>query len=563
MSYNKTHKVTDTKNIITLGSKEYKAAGGQGTVFCKGDLAYKIYHDPKRMIPVAKIQELSRLKRDSILAPIKTLYDYKTQKPVGFTMRHVKDIEFLCQIFTKTFRNDKSVSPADIVTLVTQMQDDLAYIHSMNSLVADYNEMNFLLDKLISMVLHIDVDSWQTPNFKATAIMNSVRDRTVKFGQFSKLTDWFSWAVVTFQMYIGVHPFKGRHPDYKASEWEKRMDDGVSVFDSAVKLPPVCQDLSVIPKRQLAWYEEVFTKNERSVPPRADGTVTAGVIKQVSSKGDFIIKELMKMSDNILNHFHINGKRYVLTSSALYDQFSNPVFPIKNHMKSALTGMCEVFGEDPLVVQFIGKDLTFYDLKGAEVATIEAEAVMSCNNIIYSVNAGELVEHSFERMGKLIHVTDGVSNISSSFKVFKGLIVQDDFTKIHLAIPFEKGMCANPYIKELDGHRIIDARYEKGICMIITEHQSKYLRHILCFNDDHSTYTIREEEIIDLHAANIIVLPNKICVALDDEKLTLFVDNSNRKEITNCPFDVSMRLYHEEMLVLFTDHKRLYSVTMK
>jgi len=223
---NKTYKVTDKKKIITLTSKEYKAAGGQGTVFCKGNTAYKIYHDPKKMIPVAKIQELSQLKRDSILAPIDPLYDHKTQQAVGFTMRYVKEIEFLCQIFTKTFRNDKSISPTDVVTLVTQMQQDLQYIHSMKSLVADYNEMNFLLDKLISIVLHIDVDSWQTPNFKATAIMSSVRDRTVKFGKFSELTDWFSWAVVTFQMYVGIHPFKGRHPKYKASEWEKRMDDG-------------------------------------------------------------------------------------------------------------------------------------------------------------------------------------------------------------------------------------------------------------------------------------------------------------------------------------------------
>lgn len=563
MNIKKSYKVTDKKNIITLTEKNYKAAGGQGIVFCKGDLAYKIYHDPKKMIPVAKIQELSLLKQDNILAPITPLYDYKTTKPIGFTMKYVKDIEFLCQIFTKTFRDDKSISPTDIIDLVTQMQKTLQYIHTFKYLVVDYNEMNFLLDKLISMVLHIDVDSWQTKSFKADAIMDSVRDRTVKGTQFTELSDWFSWAVVTFQMYTGIHPFKGRHPDYKPKEWIKRMDDGVSVFDPKVKLPPACQDFSLIPKKHLDWYKAVFMKNERSIPPLPDGVTVAAIVRQVSSKGDFIVKELMYMGRSIRNHFYLNRKRYILTSTALYDQWGNPIFLTKNHLKSAPVGMCEVFNEDPLIVQLVGNQTTFYDLKCNVISNIEAEAIMGYNGIAYTINSGQLIENTFERMGKIIHAAKNVCDISRSYKVFRGVIVQDDFMKIHLAIPFEKGMSVNTYIKELNGHRVIDARYDKGICIVITEKQSKYLRYIICFNDNHSKYTIQEEEVVDLHPANFIVLPNKLCITLDDEKLSLFMDANKRKEITNCPFDVSMRLYNEEMQVLFVDGRKLYSVTMK
>lgn len=563
MNIKKSYKVTDKKNIIILTEKEYKAAGGQGIVFCKGDLAYKIYHDPKKMIPVAKIQELSLLKKDNILAPIAPLYDYKTQKPIGFTMKYVKDIEFLCQVFTKTFRDSKGINPVDIIALVTEMQKTLQYIHSLKYLVVDYNEMNFLLDKLISTVLHIDVDSWQTKNFKADAIMNSVRDRTIKTGQFTELSDWFSWAVVTFQMYTGIHPYKGRHFKYKPSEWEKRMEDGISVFDPDVKLPPACQDFSLIPKKHLDWYKAVFTKNERSVPPLADDVTVASIVKQISSKGDFIIKELMTMSKNIKNHFYLNRKRYILTSTALYDQWSSPIFPIKNHLKSAPTGMCEVFNENPLIVQLIGNQATFYDLNCNVISNIEAEAIMGYNGIAYIINNGQIIENTFERLGKIIHGVKNICDISQSYKIFRGIVIQDDFMKIHMAIPFEKGMCINAYIKELDGHRIIDARYDKGICITITENQNKYMRYILCFNDNHSKYTIHEEEIIDLHSANFIVLPNKLCIALDDEKLSLFMNANKRKEITDCPFDISMRLYHEDMQVLFVDGKKLYSVTMK
>jgi len=560
MNIKNSYNVTDKKNTITLTEKDYKAAGGQATVFCKGDTAYKIYHDPKKMIPVAKIQELGLLKHDNIIAPISPLYDTKTTKPVGFTMRYVKDIEFLCQIFTKTFRNDKSVSPTDIVDLVTNMQKTLQYIHSKHFLVVDYNEMNFLLDKLISTVFYIDSDSWKTPSFKADALMDSVRDRTTKPGVFSEFSDWFSWAVVTFQMYTGIHPYKGRHSDFKPKEWIKRMDLGVSVFDPKVTLPPACQDFSLIPKRHLDWYKAVFVNNERSIPPFADSVVGGAVVKLIGSKGDFIVKELLKMNKSIKSMFYINNRRYILTSEGLFDNQSKMVFPA---LKSALIGMCEVFNEQPFIAQHICNEATFYNLKGDVVSAIQAEAMMGYNNIAYTTNAGELVQNTFERLGKLVHVTDAVCNISSSYKMYKGVVVQDDFTKIHLAIPFDKGMCINSYIKELDGQRILNARYEKGICVVITENQNKYMRYILCFNDDHSKYTIREEEVVDLHTANFIVLPNKICITLDDEKLAMFVDNNKRKEITNCPFDVSMRLYHEELLVLFVDQKRLYSVTMK
>ena len=561
MSTKKTYKVTDKKDVINLTDREYKASGGQGLVFCKGDMAYKIYHDPKRMIPVAKIQELSLLNRDNILAPIDPLYDFKTQKPIGFTMRYIKDIEFLCQIFTRTFRDSKGVSPTDIIALVSEMQKTLQYIHGLKYLVVDYNEMNFLLDKLISTVYHIDVDSWQTSSFKADAIMDSVRDRTTKPGEFSELSDWFSWAVVTFQMYTGIHPYKGRHKDFKPAEWGKRMDLGVSVFDSGVKLPPACQDFSLIPKRHLEWYKAVFMKNERSIPPMADDVFIATVMRQVSSRGDFIVKKLIQMKySSIRSLFYLNHKRFIITSEGIYDYSGTMLFPV---LKSAITGMCNVFAEDPLVAEFLGGKVKFSNLKGDVVSETEAEDMMGYNGLIYTVNNGQLIENSFERLGKLIHVTKNVCDISRSYKVFRGLITQDDFMKCRLAIPFEKGMCVNIAINELDNHRIIDARYDKRICIIIAEENNKYLRYILCFNEQHTDYTIRKEEIIDLHPANFIVLPNRFCIALDDEKLSIFVDNNKRKEMTSCPFDASMRLYNEESQVLFTDGKTLYSVTMK
>ncbi len=556
----KTYKVRTKKAKATLSDKHYIAAGGQGAVFRLKDLAYKIYHDPAKVIPEAKILELAQLQHSNILAPIEPLYDYVTNEPIGFTMKYIKKVEFLCQLFTRNFRDAKGLAPKDVADLVAQKQKTLQYIHDQGILVVDYNEMNFLLDKLIKDVLFIDVDNYQTKNFPTTAIMDSIRDRKGKPGVFTELTDWFSWAIVTFQMYTGIHPYKGRVDGYKPREWIKRMDDGVSVFEKGVRLPPACQDFSVIPPKHLAWYKEVFKHNQRSVPPLPDGVVLgASVARTVISKGDFVIKQIFDVNESINNVYYFNGKQYVLTRKGIYNEAKDLI--ISN---PKVAGMCDVFGEDPLFVYHYGTQIAeFCDLKNNLISSIEAEDMMGYNKAIYTINNGQLIENTFERLGKIIHKAKNVCDISRSHKVFRGVIVQDDFMKCRLAIPFQIGYCINVGIQELDGHRIVEARYESGICIVMSEFKGKYFRSTLCFNKDHSDYTALSEPVTDFHSINFTVLPNGLCLAVDNEKLAMYKDLTGRKEINDIPFDISMRLYHNNMDVLFVDGKKLYKVSMK
>ena len=564
MNRAKSFKVSTRKGIITLTNKEYKAAGGFGAVFCLGDTAYKIYHEPKNMIPEAKIQELSELDRADILSPIEPLYDVDTKNPIGFTMKYVDGVEFLCQIFTKTFRENKHLSSTNVADLVLNMQKTLRYIHKKGFLVIDYNEMNFLLSGDLKTVYHIDVDAWQTRNFKGSALMDSVRDRLVKKNQFTDLSDWFSWAVVTFQMYIGIHPYKGFHFDYKPKQWMKRMDDGVSVFDPRAKpLPDICQPYSVIPKKHLEWYKEVFLNNGRSVPPLPDEVIImAAIARTIKSKGDFIVKEIFDVNEPIRNIYFLNKNRYVVTLKAIYNRQKNKVVKFPKPLKSTVVGMCDVFGEDPLVVYLKNRKAEFFDLNNRSVSFINADDIMGYNGMIYTVNNGELIENFFERLGKVIHQTKMTCNISNSYKVYRGVVIQDDFRKIRLAIPFAQGKCINIHVQELDGQRIIDAGYDKGICIITTEEQGKYLRYTICFDKDHSNYTVKQEDMINYSPVNFTVLPNGLCLSICDDKLSLFKNNKGSKELSDLPFDVSMRLYHEYMQVLFVDDRRLYSLSM-
>ena len=554
----KSIKIKTKAGIVILTDKDYKASGGQGVVYCKDSIAYKIYHDPDTMIPVAKIQELETLKKDNILGPIEPLYDPKDMAPIGFSMPYVDATEFLCKVFTRNFRDEKGIGPQEIIEMVTGMQKTLEYIHKHGFLVVDYNELNFLLDQNMKVVYHIDVDSWKTPSFPAVALMESVRDRTTK--QFTELTDWFSFAVVTFQMYIGIHPYKGFHPKFAPAEWSKRMDMGISVFNKDVTLPKSCQDFSVIPKRHLDWFKALFIKGERSIPPYPD-TITIAILqgKAISSQGKFIVELIQEFSETIQKVYFFDNTRYVITNAGIY--YNSRLLPFKKPGKNSLE-MIPVYGETPIVCNLESKELHFYDFSKKRIDSVSAEAMTATNEAIYSVNNGELIESTFERFGKLIHKYKVISGICPSYKVFPSVVVQDDFMKCHLAIPYSRGLCCNILVKELNGHRIIDAKHEGLVTVLITEKGGDFWRFVLCFNKYFSDYTVWNELIEGPEAINFIGLPNELYILADEDKITLFKDKDHKKEIKNSPVNTSTRLYHHGMDVYFVDGAKLYRIKL-
>ena len=112
----------------------------------------------------------------------------------------------------------------------------------------------------------IDVDGWVLGSLPATvAVMPSIRDWQTK--PLSQKSDWFAWAVVTFQVYTGIHPYKGTLAGYTRAETERRMKDSASVFSPGVRLNAAVRDFTCVPGPLLNWYEATFQKNERTAPP--------------------------------------------------------------------------------------------------------------------------------------------------------------------------------------------------------------------------------------------------------------------------------------------------------
>lgn len=498
----------------TLTQKDYVATGGEGTVYQKGGTAYKIMLPGKNVIPKQKMQELSLIQSDNVLVPKRYILD-SNGNPIGITMRYVQDIEFLCKLFNIGFRQKNGYTNDDAVQLVKAMQTVLHKIHDANNLVVDFNQMNFLVDgKSMKIPFFIDTDSYQTPSFPATALMESVRDRTSPKGKFSIKTDWYSWGIVTFWIYIGTHPYRGSHPDYNNNEWcTRRMDDGVSVFDKRVDMPANCYDFSVIPKAHLEWYKNVFVKGDRSIPPLLDNQIVIPAGIKVKDVAQFLTKLMMKYDSPIRRVESIKNSRYVFTNNMLWKD-STPI--MKYYEKYDNVSMLACDESDPVIVMLNDKKFTVYDwVNKLTIHEIEADDLMAFDGKVYTRSKNKLIEHSCSRIyDKIIHSVKEVADIfGSACKLYDGVVVQDIIGKARLAIRNEEGCFVNISVHELDGVRITDAKCVSHYCVVIGEKDGKVSRYVFNFSAGRSSYHTRKEEAGYGDSADFILKPNGLCVS--------------------------------------------------
>lgn len=285
---------------VTLTQQNFVAKGGEGKIFQRGNVAYKIYENLVKMIPIAKIKELD-IPDPNIIRPLDPIMNKKKQN-IGFTMEWLGNTNIaLCKLFTSKFQKDNGINNDMIIQLVENIKTTTQNIHRYKCLIVDGNELNYLVKPDFITPLFIDVNSWQTPSYPPTAIMPSIRDWTSD--TFSQLTDWFSFAIISFQLFIGIHPFKGTHKSYRKNDFLNRVKDRVSVFNSGVRLPPTTRDFNLIPSHYKDWYYKIFENGDRLPPPQLPGqagTIQV-VIKLVKNTGLFEISSIQEFDEDIFS----------------------------------------------------------------------------------------------------------------------------------------------------------------------------------------------------------------------------------------------------------------------
>jgi serine/threonine protein kinase len=553
------------KGQVDLTSNDFVAEGGQGKIYSKGNVVYKVYHDPKKMIPVAKIQELHALTTSNIVKPEDLLMDGKN-KLIGYTMRFVPNTHPLCKLFTKAFRQREQVTEGQIVGIVQKMRETVRHIHDHKMLIVDLNEMNFLVPPKFDDVYFIDVDSYQTPSYHATALMESVRDRHMTPGHFTELTDWFSFGVVSFQLFIGIHPYKGKHPKYTGVDaLDERMKDNISVLNKAVAMPAVCYPLANIPKGYLDWYKRLFEKGERLPPPENlhAAVVVVAQVKKISGSNFFDIAEVAVGDKDIINYFYSNNAEIIVTEDSVYYNGRQDALSVKN----------PVFGFTPKMNHPIGAYphngfVRIYDLIGGqELHQCSGKAVMSHDNRLYAQNDISILEvQIFEGQKTFVSMRAVGNCLENATQMFDGVVIQNLLGSYYASFFPVSGQCHQVALKELNGYKVLDAKFDNGVLMVVVSKAGKYNRLVMRFDKDW-TYDVREVKDITYSGLNFTTLDNGICVCIDeDERVEIFSNTKDRadvKEINDPAIDGSMKLFHKGTKVLFAKGNKMFGMTMR
>ena len=544
---------------VRLTQADFKAQGGEGAVYVKEGTAYKIYADPAKMIPAAKIGELSALTLPDILRPLDMLSDAR-RVLVGYTMPSISEAFVLCQTFPKAFREREGLSPDRALHLVRKLHEGVRHIHDQGILIVDLNEMNFLVDDQFEHVYFIDVDSYQTPSFGATALMESVRDRHA--AAWNEGTDWFSFALVSFQMFTGIHPYKGKHPALKTLD--ERMKHNVSVLNPGVSVPAACLPFEVIPSGWRDWYRAVFECGQR-VPPPSD--FSAVIIlpsrnETKTSSAQLEISRLREFLGAIVSHAH--GVTVTTEGVSLGDRRCADAPP---GTQIGLTPQ----GRHVIQATLDRGQVCLFDLTRGQAlpCDIPGEQLTATAGRLYIKSGAALREIDFlETPHQIMPNTKTVGTVlENATRLFEGVALQSLLGAWYASLLPKRGHCYQVRLPELDGAQVLDAKFEGSVLMVIAVRAGQYEKWIFRFDTDFTEYDVRAVPDLAAPNLNFVVLDHGVCLHLTEgDELELFParkGGAGRKAIADPALGGDCRLLKDGALALFARGGTLFRFAMR
>lgn len=518
----------ENKGAVTLRDSDYLAQGGEGTIYKTGDTIIKLYADPKKMQRddmAGKVKLLSHQLSSltNIVAPQGIVTE--SDKPAGFYMPFVKG-EPMARFFTNDHRQRAGFKDKDAVSVAEVMHNITNFAHKNKALMVDANELNWLIAGKNKPVV-IDVDSWAIGKWPASVIMPSIRDWQHP-QKFDTLTDWFAWGIVTFQLFTGIHPYKGKHTTYKPGDLMKRMQDMASVFHKDVRLPAAVRDFSCIPGPLLDWYNVTFSSVYRSIPPsplltgapakaaltmRATTTTTASAL---------IFEKLFERPANDVLHVWANGAAYLAKNGTIVDLATG-----QDQIARMAPG-CQIVrcGAGWLVVD---ADHWFYSIFDGIVTPISApfafNSVFVANETIYAVTDRELVEIGLWNADTkpVITASKRWQILPNSTQFFDNVAVMDALGAAFVLLPNESGM-HQMRVKHLDNAKIVSAKANgRFAAFIVLDKDGSYQKIELTFG---KTYTSYQAWIgtADTAELNMAVLPRGVVATIvNDFELAIVV----------------------------------------
>ena len=333
-----------------VGPNNHLGTGGEASVYgLNSNMAAKILKEPAKALScglLAKISALQSINHPCIAAPMAKIYGQAGQI-IGYAMPLVPGKSTLFNVGNQAWRNANGFTKDDCLIVVEQVQSIIETAHRHKALIVDGNQMNYMVQfpgqgtGARVRTVAIDTDSWAIAGCGPTAISPSIQDPLISGVDFNVGSDYYAFAVVTFQAITGVHPFSGTTTKYAKNAQQQRMKDGFSVFEPDITLNKNVRPFDEIPPLLKEWYKSIFSNKTRVAPPSATDwkkinlvivPVSIPTIKTTISSGKLQHILLCKLDGDIVQI----GVGLLWTSSSLYNISSGakPVLAKQNAAKS-------------------------------------------------------------------------------------------------------------------------------------------------------------------------------------------------------------------------------------
>ncbi|HNW88042.1 MAG TPA: hypothetical protein PKN48_00115 [Bacteroidales bacterium] len=522
-------------------SKDYLATGGEAVLYGHSPmgLVIKIYHDPKRCISEQKFKELSPMAVEPMIIAPKAFVTQNTKR-IGYAMHWAKNtLQWVVAVSNDFWTNNNMT--ADIATrLVNLSIKGAEAVHRHSAIIGDTNEFNILISDDLSKIYWIDVDSYGTKSYKVSALAPGVQDYSSK--ECTELTDWYGIAIISFMLYTGAHPFKGRHPDFGPRDMVERMKKNVSMLDKRATLPPNIRDFGIIPKEYMSWYEKLFQDGARIAPPgivsmTGPAAVVSAPIKVISQQLQMDIIEQYPTS--IRQHWFYNGRQLVFN------------------------------GQDPYVINEAGKKLYVRYYKGLVSflnLTLAAKGIILSDNTLYVVQERAITKVDVTTFGKndVASIATSWDIMPNSSKVFDGVVYQDILNNPYVLFP-EDGAVHNVRLPELSGYKIASMKRIGRVLIVIGYKNNRYDRHLVVFNKDFSSYVHILKQDVYTTDINFGMKNNSVFVILNDEDVLEIrrIEDLKVLEVRDSGLPQGLRLSAEEGVIVAYKGNILYKLSLK
>lgn len=511
---------------VTLQPSDFVAEGGQARVYAKGDVAYKVFTDPSAMIPVGKLQELQRIAHPDVMLPDALLQDEKSGRAIGYTMRYLAGVRALGELTAPVCRQRHGLDEGAMLGLIDRLRELFLAVHAADALIVDANDMNFLVCRQFRHVYAIDTDSYQTRSYPASAITPAIRCPTTRVHgpddapTFSRGSDWFAFAVLAFQLFVGVHPYRGTHPTIRSLS--SRMASHLSAFDPNVTLPPVALPLSGLPVALHDYLRAVLQDGERGPPPAFTHVERASSRACISPPLHVIsgtahgvtLETLVTLPSPIVRVFGTHaGDAVADTTSGLFTLTGRRIGEAgKARRWVAFTPR---LARPVLATEDAGR-FTLRDVGGG--FDIEPpgriEALGLGGGRLVAQIGDTLVELGLREVGPTVIVTPTVlaQVLPRATRVFDGVAVQSLLGATYLALFGGKAGCRQVHVAELDGHRVLDARSEANVVVLIVAEGGLRHRVVVRVSEVDGSHDVRWTRDIDPGELELVVLDSGVAL---------------------------------------------------